>query len=160
MRVEIRLPKLLPLEFAKSSPSATAVALDDHGEDGGGAGFGNLVVESQITHQVTVGSLVATILLNLSISEELVVTLHHSKHGASGGKVNSEATVVGETLEEIEIIISSTSFYISNCLAGKKQDADDGDVNREDERLVFLFVMRNEKPIRGEAGVVHSGLCV
>nr|GLL41440.1 receptor-like kinase TMK4 [Ipomoea trifida] len=45
-------------------------------------------------------------------------------------------------LEEIE----------ENCLAGKKQEADDGDVNREDERLVFLFAMRNEKPVKEEAG--------
>nr|GMC80207.1 hypothetical protein Iba_chr04aCG18180 [Ipomoea batatas] len=37
--------------------------------------------------------------------EELLVTLHYSKHGASGEKVNGEAAVVGETLEEIEIII-------------------------------------------------------
>nr|GLL49984.1 uncharacterized protein LOC109190924 [Ipomoea trifida] len=37
-----------------------------------------------------------------------------------------------------------------SCLAGKKQEADDGDVNREDERLVFLFAMRNEKPVKEE----------
>nr|GMD12980.1 hypothetical protein Iba_chr07aCG8590 [Ipomoea batatas] len=41
---------------------------------------------------------------------------------------------------------------LSSCLAGKKQEADDGDVNREDERLVFLFAMRNEKPVKEEAG--------
>nr|GMC91110.1 hypothetical protein Iba_chr04fCG14300 [Ipomoea batatas] len=53
-----------------------------------------------------IASHVATTLLNLSISEELLVTLHYSKHGASGEKVNGEAAaVVGETLEEIEIII-------------------------------------------------------
>nr|GMD80974.1 zinc finger BED domain-containing protein RICESLEEPER 2-like [Ipomoea batatas] len=40
-----------------------------------------------------------------------------------------------------------------SCLAGKKQEADDGDVNREDERLVFLFAMRNEKPVKEEAGM-------
>nr|GMD18028.1 lupeol synthase-like [Ipomoea batatas] len=37
-------------------------------------------------------------------------------------------------------------------LAGKKQEVDDGDVNREDERLVFLFAMRNEKPVKEEVG--------
>nr|GMD59895.1 V-type proton ATPase catalytic subunit A [Ipomoea batatas] len=40
----------------------------------------------------------------------------------------------------------------SHCLAGKKQEADDGDVNRDDERLVFRFAMRNEKPVKEEAG--------
>nr|GMD91696.1 hypothetical protein Iba_chr14eCG1890 [Ipomoea batatas] len=43
-----------------------------------------------------------------------------------------------------------------SCLAGKKQEADDGDVNREDERLVFLFAMQNEKPVKEEADAAAS----
>nr|GMD72596.1 hypothetical protein Iba_chr12fCG10110 [Ipomoea batatas] len=69
------------------------------------------------------------------------------------------------SMERMVAVLGLETWLLSrrsliSCLAGKKQDADDGDVNREDERLVFLFAMRNEKPVRGEAGVVHSGLCV
>nr|GMD63092.1 V-type proton ATPase catalytic subunit A [Ipomoea batatas] len=60
-------------------------------------------------------------------------------------------SVLGGTPTQI-LVVGKEEMKWQSCLAGKKQEADDGDVNREDERLVFLFAMRNEKPVKEEAG--------